>query len=227
MVKPLNTIKVKAGRYKFTIPLDHEAVTREAWEQIFKERPESLNDITRALCRVPEKIKLSESSLFRLYQLTEHLLDAPELIRQKMDIDAKAMLLSDSFVKFEQGRGLIAHYQKHPGLTLYGLAKIYDLHYDSPLEAGMKIYEAYGAIFDAYSVYYAFQGREANDTEQAAGIDRIQSFGIYPTLSKIAEKYSRLPGEIEQQPAGFVLKEWAYMEEVQIFVSEYQKLTKK
>jgi hypothetical protein len=91
---------------------------------------------------------------------------------------------------------------------MYRLAEIKgkEAHF---LEMGAKALDGMNQFIQSYSVFGIFDSNE-EEAEGVLGVELLQAFGVYPILESIAEKYGKLPTEIEQQPVGWVIKEYAH-----------------
>ena len=93
-------------------------------------------------------------------------------------------------------------------------------------EIGLKVYTAIGLFLDHWSNYGIFDEptEQEADAMEEAGVHIIGSFEAYPIIQKIAERYGKLPMEIERETAGWVYKDYVYNECRDDYKTKYQKI---
>lgn len=219
-------IKIKLGGFPFKFPQRWEEVKPKQAKALFETKPEEVHKRLSILTNLPikEKIKLDASVLIAVYEVVSFIEEIPELVSDK--IGGVDIANDWSFVEFENARQAIIQHKNELGLCLYRIAEIKGQE-KNYLEYGVKALDAINTFLDSWGVFDIEEDEEPTALEEAAGIERVQMFGVYSMLEAIAAKFAKLPTEIEKEPVGWVYQQYHYDKEVDRFRTNYQKLTTK
>lgn len=219
--------KVRLGGFPFQVPQRWQEITAVKLDQLSDTKPNEIKKRVHILCDIPE-IELSEDIYLALYEMCGFIEDVPELVPNRLKIPDPLTWVSNdwSFAEFETARQVVSDHLTELGVTLYHIAKIKGLEANY-LEAGSKALDGMKLFLEQWSIFDLESDSEITDTEEMAGIERIQAFGVYPILESIAAKFGRLPSEIEREPVGWVVQEYTYQNERNRYAENLRKLQTK
>ena len=190
-------------------------------EQIH-ERISILTDLPR-----PEHLNLFPDSILALYELIAFIEEIPSLIEAKEDLPPAIDWVSNwSFVEFETARMIILKHADTPSLCMAKLAEMKG-YQDNYLQIGATALDGILGFMNHYASFGLFDDQEPDIIEIEAGIDRLQLFGVYPIVKELGKSFGRLPREIENEPVGWVIKEWVHTLEQGKYQVKYNELSSK
>lgn len=217
-------ITIKLGGFPFRFPQRWDEVKPSQAAALYNTRPEEIHKRLTILGGVPgsKYITLPEDVLLAAYEVISFVEDIPDLTRNSLgDFD----IANDfTFLEFENARQAILAHQNELGISMYRLAEIKRME-STYVEAGAKILDGINSFLQQWGIFDIEEDSEPSALEEAAGIDRVQRFGVYSLLEAIAEKFGKFPDEIEKKPVGWVYTQYHFDREVQRYRENYQKLS--
>lgn len=219
-------ITIKLGGFPFRFPQNWSEVSPSQAAKLADTKQSEYHRRLTILGGVPgpEYITLDDSVILAAYEVISFIEDLPDLTTNKIEVGDIGSTWS--FVEFEAARRAVLAHQNEIGVCMYTLASIKGLE-SNFVEAGAKILDGMNRFLEQWGIFNLEEEDEPSALEEAAGIDRVQMFGVYSLLEQIAEKFGRLPSEIETQPVGWVYQQYHYDKEVNRFKENYAKLTAK
>jgi len=221
-------IKIRIGGWPFRFPQRWEEVSFQDAKNLYYTKGNELQERLYILARVPKRdvLKLDPSIVLAAYEIISFIEEVPLIVPNTSNEQAVDWVANWTFAEFEAGRQLILKQQEAPALAMAMLAEIKDRQSDY-LEYGAKALDGIFQLLNHYNEFGLFSEKEPSDIEFSAGIERLQLFGTYAIVAKLAKEFGKLPQEIEQEPAGWVLKEWAHMVEQNRYQENYARLSTK
>ena len=142
--------------------------------------------------------------------------DIPEVVEDKIEVPSAS---GWAFKDFELCRQAIT---KHPDalpLTFARITEVLGLPEDSYLEVGAKALDEINKVMEQWGQWGIFEPSEPTPEELNAGIERLQAFGVYGIVNRLAEHFGKLPEEIEKRTVNAVFLDWTYLMEQAGFAS--------
>lgn len=218
-------ITIKIGGFPFRVPQRWDEVKPSQAAALYETTPEQIHQRLTILCGLPgpKYASFPEDVLLAAYEVVSFVEDIPDLTRNSL---GTFDIANDwSFVEFENARQAILRHQNELGISMYRLAQIKGLE-ATYVEAGAKILDGINSFLQQWGIFDLDEDDEPSALEEAAGIDRVQRFGVYSLLEAIAEKFGKFPDEIERKPVGWVYTQYHFDKEVARYRDNYQRLSK-
>lgn len=223
-------IKIRLGGWPFILPQRWEEVGSAKAKKLAQTKPEDIRERLYILGGIPtrDKIELSPDVVLAAYEVISFIEELPELVPNKHDIaDLKHWIENEwTFAEFETARKVILKHQKELSTGLIELAEIKGMEADY-LEIGSKALDGINQFTMQYEQFGLYEDQEPSAEEELAGIDRLQAFGVYPILEQLGQKYGKYPKEIEKEPVGWVMLEYAHNFVKDSFIDKMRKLHNK
>lgn len=224
-------IKVRIGGWPFHLPQTWDEVSWHKAKKLYGTASNQIRKRLEILAHIPNEdaIQLPDSGVLAAYEILTFIEDTPELVGNYITVPE---VKTWSFQQFELCRQAMSKHPEELALCFARITEIlftddagklpsrYEKHY---IEAGAKAMDALLLFVEQWKSTGLFDGELPSPEEERAGIKRLQSFGVYNILEQVAEKYGKLPREIEKESCQWVLTEWLFMREKTEFLNEMQK----
>jgi len=79
------------------------------------------------------------------------------------------------------------------------------------LEVGAKALDEINSVMEQWREWGLFDSSAPTPEEINAGIERIQAFGVYSIVNRLAEHFGKLPEEIEKRTVNAVFLDWTIL----------------
>ncbi len=202
-------ITIKIGGFPFKLPQRWSEVTPEQARRLTETDNTDLLERLFILGKVP-KLIYPPDLLLAAYEIISFVEEMPITTTNKVEVrDIKKW----TFTEFEQCRKVVAKHAKEPVLAFITICEYLGYKDKDYIEVGAKACDMMFQFMERWAEWGIFDERPLTDKEVHAGIERLQGFGVYAILESIAEKYSKLPKDIEQEPCEWVYLEWTYINE--------------
>ena len=209
-------VKVRLGGWLFRIKNKWQEVTPQEAKALYlaegiRERISILSTPS-----LPAALKINPDHLLALYELVSFVHDIPEVVKDKIEVPSAS---GWAFKDFELCRQAIT---KHPDalpLTFARITEVLGLPEDSYLEVGAKALDEINKVMEQWGQWGIFEPSEPTPEELNAGIERLQAFGVYGIVNRLAEHFGKLPEEIEKRTVNAVFLDWTYLMEQAGFAS--------
>jgi len=201
-------VKIRLGGWIFRIKNKWEDVSFEEALQLYhakdvRERVSIL--MTPAL---PKTLKVSDSHLLALYEIASFITEIPEVVGDKVEVpNAREWAFKD----FELCRQAIIKHPENLALTFARINQILGLEQQHYIEIGAKALDGINAVTEQWKEWGIFDSVEPTGDEVAAGIERLQAFGVYGIVNRLAEHFGVLPEVIEKRSVNSVFLDWTYL----------------
>jgi hypothetical protein len=203
-------VKVRLGGWLFRVKNRWEEVTPSEAMELFKAEGirEHISILTTP--RIPPQLKISEGHLLALYELITFTLEVPEVVSNEVEVPpARGWAFKD----FELCRQAITKHPEALPLTFARITQILDLPEENYLEVGAKALDEINSVMEVWRPWGIFDSAEPTAEEVNAGIERLQAFGVYSIVSRLAEHFGKLPEEIEKRTVNAVFLDWVMLVE--------------
>ena len=209
-------VKVRLGGWLFRIKNKWQEVTPQEAKALYlaegiRERVSILSTPS-----LPPALKINPDHLLALYELVSFVHDIPEVVEDTIEVPSAS---GWAFKDFELCRQAIT---KHPDalpLTFARITEVLGLPEDSYLEVGAKALDEINKVMEQWGQWGIFEPSEPTPEELNAGIERLQAFGVYGIVNRLAEHFGKLPEEIEKRTVNAVFLDWTYLMEQAGFAS--------
>lgn len=205
-------ITVKVGNFPIRIKQEWSEVTYQEALDLYNTENNELHKRLSILSDIPspEHLNLYPDSVLALYEIVSFVEEIPEVVKAKERIkDSIAFISEWTFAEFETARQLLLKHPEQPALCMAKLAEIKGKGANY-LEIGCHALDGIFGFMNHYAAFGIFDEVEPQDEEIEAGIERLQLFGVYPIAKTLGKAFGKLPREIEQEPVGWVIKEWVH-----------------
>lgn len=218
-------IKIRLGGWPFVLPQKWEEVTPMQAKKLANTKPEDLKQRLQILGGIPAKASISPSVVFAAYKIISFIEVIPEVVSNNLQLGDTLDWIQNhwSFEEFETARKVIMQHPKELSLTFYDLAEIKGLQ-NNYLEAGAKALDGINRFTLQYEPLGIYDEKEPSALEEAAGVGRLQAFGVYPILSQIGAKFGQYPEDIAKKSVGWVMLEYVNNFATQEYVDNLRKL---
>jgi len=225
-------IRVRLGGWPFVLPQRWNEVSYAKALKLYQTHSGQVRERLTILGHIPgaEFIALDPAVSLAAYELVTFIKEIPQTTTDRV----KVMPVRDwSFAAFEFIRQAVI---KHRGELPLAFARITEVLYkqedgttpkdkaENYVEIGAKALDDLDKYLDYWQERGLFDEYEPDPEERAAGVERVQAFGIYSVLEAVASKYGRLPEDIAKQPAHWVLTEWHYQAVKGEYLNELHRL---
>ena len=203
-------VKGRLGGWLFRVKNRWQEVEFSEAMELFK--AESIREQVSILTtpRIPPQLKISEGHLLALYELIAFTLDVPEVVSNEVEVPpARGWAFKD----FELCRQAITKHPEALPLTFARITQILDLPEENYLEVGAKALDEINSVMEQWKPWGIFDSSEPTAEEVNAGIERLQAFGVYSIVSRLAEHFGKRPEEIEKRTVNAVLLDWTMLVE--------------
>lgn len=203
---------VRYGGWPFKVPEEWAEVKLDQAKQL--SAASSKREAIRALAGIPQKA-MSQPQVDLVYGLVEFTEALPELVNNRTEISDPQSYVAGkvTFAEFEAIRKAVSSVGDRIGWAMGATFQIVEEKHRKAdwLEVATKLIDGTHQLMEFYNKAFGlFEAEPATEAEEEAGVERLHAFESYPIVAAIAERYGRKPAEIEQEPCGWVLKEWAY-----------------
>lgn len=214
-------VKVRLGGWLFRIKNKWQEVTPQEAMALYK--AEGIRERISILSSppLPPSLKINDAHLLALYELVSFTHDIPELVTNEIEVPPAS---GWAFKDFELCRQAII---KHPDalpLTFARIAQVLDLPEENYLEVGAKALDEINKVMEHWGQWGIFDDVQPTSEEVSAGIERLQAFGVYGIVNRLAEHFGKLPEEIEVRTVNAVFLDWTYLMEQAGFAARLQEL---
>lgn len=214
-------VKVRLGGWLFRIKNKWQEVTPEEAMALYK--AEGVRERIAILINptLPPSIAIEAGHLLALYELIGFIHDIPEVVHDTVEVPSAS---GWAFKDFELCRQAIV---KHPDalpLTFARITEVLGLPPESYLEVGAKALDEINSVMEQWGQWGIFDPSEPTPEELNAGIERLQAFGVYGIINRLAEHFGKLPEEIEKRTVNAVFLDWTYLMEQAGFASRLSEL---
>lgn len=224
-------IPVRIGGWPFRLPQTWDEVRYSKAMKLYATASNQIRERLTILGGVPDEdaIDLPEAGILAAYEILAFIEETPELVSDQVQVPE---VKTWTFQQFELCRQAMA---KHPDELALSFARITEIlftddkgelshkHKKHYVEIGSKAMDSLLRFVEQWKTTGLFDSGSTSIEEERAGIKRLQVFGVYNILESVAEKYGKLPKEIEKEPCQWVLTEWLFMREKHEFLNEMQK----
>ena len=201
-------VKIRLGGWLFRIKNKWEDVTFDEALQLYHAK--SVREQVALLMRpqLPPSLKVNEQHLLALYEIAAFTTEIPEVVGDQVELPhAREWAFKD----FELCRQAIMKHPESLPLTFARITQVLGLDQQHYIEVGAKALDSINAVTEQWAEWGIFDSVEPTGDEVAAGIERLQAFGVYGIVNRLAEHFGVLPEVIEKRSVNSVFLDWTYL----------------
>lgn len=218
-------IKIRLGGWLFKVKNKWPEVTFEEAQRLANTDQYQIRERVKILISpgLPDSLKVNNDHLLALYEICSFVQDIPELVPNTIEVpDVKTW----PFKVFEFARHAITKHPEELALSFPRITEVLDLDKSKYLEVGAKAVDMINIFTSEWAQWGIFDESEPSQEELNAGIERLQSFGVFGMIDRLATKYGVTPEEVENWPTQSVFMKWVYLLEESNFQAELQRQAK-
>jgi len=216
-------VKIKIGGWSFNVKNKWSEVTYEEAKRLAETEEHEIRKRVNVLMTppLPDSLKVDQGHLLALYEICSFVTEMPLLVNDSIVLPS---VKTWKFRDFEKCRQAIVKHPEELALAFPRICDVLDFDESKYLEVGAKAMDAINEFTRGWEQWGIFDDSEPSREEVNAGIERLQAFGVFSMLDRLAVKYGVTPEQVEEWPTNDVFVKWTYLIERSNFESNMSKV---
>ena len=216
-------IKIKIGGWSFNVKNKWFEVTYEEAKRLAETEEHEIRKRVNVLMTppLPDSLKVDQGHLLALYEICSFVTEMPLLVNDSIVLPS---VKTWKFRDFEKCRQAIVKHPEELALAFPRICDVLDFDESKYLEVGAKAMDAINEFTKGWEQWGIFDDSEPSQEEVNAGIERLQAFGVFSMLDRLAVKYGVTPEQVEEWPTNDVFVKWTYLIERSNFEANMSKV---
>ena len=216
-------VKIKIGGWSFGVKNKWSEVTYEEAKRLAETEEHEIRKRVNVLMTppLPDSLKVEQGHLLALYEICSFVTEMPLLVNDSIVLPS---VKTWKFRDFEKCRQAIVKHPEELALAFPRICDVLDFDESKYLEVGAKAMDAINEFTNGWDQWGIFDDSEPSQEEVNAGIERLQAFGVFSMLDRLAVKYGVTPEHVEEWPTNDVFVKWTYLIERSNFETNMSKV---
>jgi hypothetical protein len=216
-------VKIKIGGWSFNVKNKWSEVTYKEAKRLAETEEHEIRKRVNVLMTppLPDSLKVDQGHLLALYEICSFVTEMPLLVNDSIVLPS---VKTWKFRDFEKCRQAIVKHPEELALAFPRICDVLDFDESKYLEVGAKAMDAINEFTRGWEQWGIFDDSEPSREEVNAGIERLQAFGVFSMLDRLAVKYGVTPEQVEEWPTNDVFVKWTYLIERSNFESNMSKV---
>jgi len=216
-------VKIKIGGWSFGVKNKWSEVTYEEAKRLAETEEHEIRKRVNVLMTppLPDSLKVEQGHLLALYEICSFVTEMPLLVNDSIVLPS---VKTWKFRDFEKCRQAIVKHPEELALAFPRICDVLDFEESKYLEVGAKAMDAINEFTNGWDQWGIFDDSEPSQEEVNAGIERLQAFGVFSMLDRLAVKYGVTPEQVEEWPTNDVFVKWTYLIERSNFEANMSKV---
>ena len=216
-------VKIKIGGWSFNVKNKWFEVTHEEAKRLAETEEHEIRKRVNVLMTppLPDSLKVDQGHLLALYEICSFVTEMPLLVNDTVVLPS---VKTWKFRDFEKCRQAIVKHPEELALAFPRICDVLDFDESKYLEVGAKAMDAINEFTKGWEQWGIFDDSEPSQEEVNAGIERLQAFGVFSMLDRLAVKYGVTPEQVEEWPTNDVFVKWTYLIERSNFEANMSKV---
>ena len=216
-------VKIKIGGWSFNVKNKWSEVTYEEAKRLAETEEHEIRKRVNVLMTppLPDSLKVDQGHLLALYEICSFVTEMPLLVGDTVVLPS---VKTWKFRDFEKCRQAIVKHPEELALAFPRICDVLDFDESKYLEVGAKAMDAINEFTKGWEQWGIFDDSEPSQEEVNAGIERLQAFGVFSMLDRLAVKYGVTPEQVEEWPTNDVFVKWTYLIERSNFEANMSKV---
>jgi len=216
-------VKIKIGGWSFNVKNKWSEVTYEEAKRLAETEEHEIRKRVNVLMTppLPDSLKVDQGHLLALYEICSFVTEMPLLVNDSIVLPS---VKTWKFRDFEKCRQAIVKHPEELALAFPRICDVLDFEESKYLEVGAKAMDAINEFTNGWDQWGIFDDSEPSQEEVNAGIERLQAFGVFSMLDRLAVKYGVTPEQVEEWPTNDVFVKWTYLIERSNFETNMSKV---
>jgi len=216
-------VKIKIGGWSFNVKNKWSEVTYEEAKRLAETEEHEIRKRVNVLMTppLPDSLKVDQGHLLALYEICSFVTEMPLLVNDSIVLPS---VKTWKFRDFEKCRQAIVKHPEELALAFPRICDVLDFEESKYLEVGAKAMDAINEFTNGWDQWGIFDDSEPSQEEVNAGIERLQAFGVFSMLDRLAVKYGVTPEQVEEWPTNDVFVKWTYLIERSNFDANMSKV---
>ena len=216
-------VKIKIGGWSFNVKNKWSEVTYEEAKRLAETEEHEIRKRVNVLMTppLPDSLKVEQGHLLALYEICSFVTEMPLLVNDSIVLPS---VKTWKFRDFEKCRQAIVKHPEELALAFPRICDVLDFDESKYLEVGAKAMDAINEFTNGWDQWGIFDDSEPSQEEVNAGIERLQAFGVFSMLDRLAVKYGVTPEQVEEWPTNDVFVKWTYLIERSNFEANMSKV---
>jgi len=216
-------VKIKIGGWSFNVKNKWSEVTYEEAKRLAETEEHEIRKRVNVLMTppLPDSLKVDQGHLLALYEICSFVTEMPLLVEDTVVLPSVKIW---KFRDFEKCRQAIVKHPEELVLAFPRICDVLDFDESKYLEVGAKAMDAINEFTKGWEQWGIFDDSEPSQEEVNAGIERLQAFGVFSMLDRLAVKYGVTPEQVEEWPTNDVFVKWTYLIERSNFEANMSKV---